>query len=311
MSPLPTTYNADVKVRVLKPDEVFIKVKASGLCGSDCFIQNGTWPVDYPRIPGHEVIGRIVALGSAVELNRLKFSSLVGVGWSGGYCKSCARCRKGDFAGCIISQYNGFASDYGHGGYMYAPETAVIQIPEEAHQTASCAELAPLLCGGTTVHGVIRSSDWNPGDIAIVQGIPFSGGLGHLAIQYATKLGPKVYAVSSVSSKAELAKSLGAVAHVDASTTDVVAYFQALGGAKLHCTACQTHIFNSSCCIDFSFLAGAKSMVKTYSIEQFKEAYEDLVQGKPQFHNVIVFPRVEYIVHCKSNLNVCLITRGP
>ncbi|KAL5495282.1 hypothetical protein ACEPAI_745 [Sanghuangporus weigelae] len=211
----------DVKLRELKPDEVFIKVKASGLCISDCFIQNGTWPVDYPRIPGHEVTGRVVTLGSAVELNRLKVGSLVGVGWSGGYCKSCARCRKGDFAGCITSQYSGFTFDYGHGEYIILYMRSFIQIPEEALQTASCAELAPLLCGGTTVHGAIRSSNWNPGYVAIVQGI---GGLGHLVI------------------------------HIRQARPQSV-----------------------------RVLAGVKSMVKTYSIEQFEEAYEDLAKENHHF----------------------------
>ncbi|KAL5534257.1 hypothetical protein ACEPAG_719 [Sanghuangporus baumii] len=199
-----------------------MKVKASGLRGSDCFIQNETWlPVDYPRIPGHEATGRVIALGSAVESNRLKVESLLD----------------------ITSQYNGFTFNRGHGEYMREEFQSIIQIPEEALQTASCAELAHLLCGGTTVYGAVRSSNQNPGDVAIVQGV---GGLGHLAIQYAAKLGLKVYAISSGSSKAELVKSLGAVAHVNASTTYVVAYFQALGGEKLIiCTAPRAKLISS------------------------------------------------------------------
>ncbi|KAH8120302.1 chaperonin 10-like protein [Phellopilus nigrolimitatus] len=325
----------DVPVREPNEREVFIKVNASGICGSDHFVQDGTWPVEYPRTPGHEVIGRIVALGRGIDFTgRLKVGALVGVGWSGGFCNNCGPCRLGDFSGCITGQFSGFSFDGGHGEYMYAPETAVVSIPEEALENARVEELAPLLCAGTTVYGAIRSSNWQPGDICLVQGI---GGLGHLAIQYAAKLGLKVYAVSSGSSKADLAKSLGAHAHVDVTATDVVAYFKALGGAKLIiCTAPYAKQISTilpavarngtitlvsaatdgnievsnlllnlnratlrgwSCgggyesdeCIRFSTLADIKSMVKTFSLEQFTEAYDDLINGRPQFRNVIVF----------------------
>lgn len=223
---------------------------------------------------------------------------------------------------------------------MYAPETAVITFPEESLTKASYAELAPLLCAGATVYGAIRTSNWKPGDLCIVQGI---GGLGHLAIQYASKLGLRVYTVSSSSSKAELAKSLGATGHIDASATpDLVEHIRSLSptgdGAKLIlCTAPYAKQISAilpavgrngtitlvsaatdgnievsnlllnmkratlrgwSCgggyemdeCIRFSALAGVKAMVKTFSFEQFQEAYHDLIHGQPKFRNVIVFP---------------------
>ena len=192
----------DVSVRETRAHEVFLKVYSSGICGSDHFVQDGSWPgIQYPRIPGHEVIGRVVATGPAVDQDRLRPGSLVGVGWNGGYCHTCGPCMKGDFAGCNASQYSGFSHDGGHGEYAYAPETgtypprisiiiiilimfllllAVVSIPEDALKKASYAELAPLMCAGTTVYGAIRTSKWDPGDICIVQGI---GGLGHLAIQ--------------------------------------------------------------------------------------------------------------------------------
>ncbi|PCH38836.1 GroES-like protein [Wolfiporia cocos MD-104 SS10] len=219
------------------PHEVLVRVHASGVCSSDHFVHDGSWPgLQYPRIPGHEVIGRVAALGSALAgSTRLRVGALVGVGWNGGYCAACAACRTGDFAACERGDVTGFTFDGGHAEYMYAPERAVASLPEEVLTNASYAELAPLFCAGVTVFDAIRTSEWSPGDICLVQGI---GGLGHLAIQYAAKLGLKVIAVSSGSSKAELALSLGAHAYLDASSTDVVAHILALGGARLIlCTA--------------------------------------------------------------------------
>lgn len=119
----------DVPVRDPAPNEVFIKVYASGLCASDKFVQDGTWPgLQYPRVPGHEVVGRVVATGSGIDADgRLKTGALVGVGWSGGYCNVCRMCRNGDFAGCVTAQYSGFTSDGGHGEYVYAPETGTYE----------------------------------------------------------------------------------------------------------------------------------------------------------------------------------------
>ncbi|KAL6304708.1 GroES-like protein [Sparassis latifolia] len=226
------------------PNEVVIRVHASGICNSDHVVKDGTWPgLQYPRIPGHEVIGRIAAVGAAIadadaaegECARFRVGALVGVGWNGGYCGRCDFCRKGDFAVCRKGGVTGFTFDGGHAQYMYAPESAVVSIAEEALQKASYAELAPLFCGGVTVFDAIRTTPFTPGDICVVQGI---GGLGHLAIQYAAKLGLKVYAVSSGHAKRALALSIGAHEYIDSSTTNAVERLQAVGGARvIICTA--------------------------------------------------------------------------
>lgn len=219
------------------PNQILIRVHASGICASDAFVKEGKWPgLKYPRTPGHEAIGRIVGVGSAlVNDSRFTVGALVGAGWNGGYCNKCVNCRKGEFWTCVTADFTGFTFDGGHAEYMYAPETAVVSIPEDALEKASYAELAPLFCAGTTVYDAIRACDWVPGDICVVQGI---GGLGHLAVQYAAKLGLKVYALSTSASKKPLAASLGAVGYIDASTTNAVEYLQSLGGAKLIlCTA--------------------------------------------------------------------------
>ncbi|KAA1472244.1 GroES-like protein [Dentipellis sp. KUC8613] len=219
------------------PNEVFLKVLASGICNSDHFILDGMWPgIQYPRIAGHEVVGRVVSLGSAIDpKGRFQVGQVVGVGWSGGYCGVCVRCREGDFAACVKQPVTGFTQDGGHAEFMYAPQEAVVSLPEDATKNASYAELAPLLCAGVTVFDALRTSPHKPGDICLVQGI---GGLGHLAVQYASKMGFKVYAASGGSDKEVLAKSLGATEYIDYRTTNIAEYMQALGGAKaIICTA--------------------------------------------------------------------------
>jgi len=219
---------------------VLIRVHASGICNSDHFAKSGTWPgIEFPRVTGHEVVGRVAYIGAGLSSTdkegRYRLGALVGVGWNGGYCGKCESCRTGNAFVCKEGQVTGFTFDGGHAEYMYVPETAVVSIPEEALQKASYAELAPLLCGGITVFDAIRTAPWKPGDLCLVQGI---GGLGHLGIQYASKLGLKVIAVSSGSSKRSLALSLGASEYIDASATDVVSYVKSLGGARLIlCTA--------------------------------------------------------------------------
>ncbi|KAL0959582.1 hypothetical protein HGRIS_011292 [Hohenbuehelia grisea] len=258
ISSLPKTYKAvrssgakqpwevvDMPMREPGPNEVLIRVHASGICASDHFVKEGTWPgLQYPRIPGHEVVGRVAAVGSAIlaaeegkSQSRFAIGALVGAGWNGGYCQRCPQCRNGDQWNCEKVGYTGFTLDGGHAEYMYAPETVVVSLAEESVEQASYAEIAPLLCAGATVYDAIRTTNWSPGDICVVQGI---GGLGHLAVQFAAKLGLKVYAVSSGASKRDLALSLGAYGYIDSSAQDPVEAIQALGhgGAKvIVCTA--------------------------------------------------------------------------
>jgi len=247
---LPKTYKAVVcaipgapweivtrKLTTPTANQILIRVHASGICGSDHFVKDGTWPgLQYPRTPGHEAIGRIAAIGSDLQDDeRFKLGALAAIGWNGGYCNKCQNCRKGQFWCCVVGAYSGFDFDGGHAEYVYAPATAVVSVPEEALENATYAELAPLFCAGTTVFDAILDCKWSPGDICIVQGI---GGLGHLAVQYASKLGLKVHALSSSASKKSLAFDLGAVGYIDTSTTDPVEYIQSLGGANLiMCTA--------------------------------------------------------------------------
>ncbi|KAI0058234.1 GroES-like protein [Artomyces pyxidatus] len=343
-SPLPVSCSAPhapwktikVPMRTPAPHEVFIKVHASGICNSDHFVYDGAWPgISFPRTPGHEVVGRVVSIGEGVKEGRFSEGELVGVGWNGGYCGACTSCREGEFWDCEKHAVTGITHDGGHAEYIYAPVTSVVKLPEDALKNSSYAELAPLLCAGITVFGALASTSYSPGDICIVQGV---GGLGHLAIQYATRMGLKVYATSSGPSKAELARSLGAHEHIDASAVDVAEYMSKLGGAKVVlCTApsasainkvlpavarggvvtvvgaasdgeikvstqlmnmkratlrgwaCGTSI-DTEQCVHFSNLAHVKAMVKEYKLEDFAEAYENMIAGGPKFRNVIVFP---------------------
>ncbi|KAI0058235.1 GroES-like protein [Artomyces pyxidatus] len=326
-----------VPVRAPAPHEVFIKVHASGICNSDHFVYQGLWPgLSYPRTPGHEVVGRVVSVGEGVPAGRFSEGELVGVGWNGGYCGACSACREGEFWDCEKHPVTGITQDGGHAEYMYVPvNAAVVKLPEEALENTTYAELAPLLCAGLTVFGALASTRYSPGDVCLVQGI---GGLGHLAIQYAARMGLKVYATSSGPSKADLARSLGAHEHIDASAVDVAEYMSKLGGAKVVlCTApsaaainkvltavarggvitvvgaasdgniqvsslllnlkratlrgwaCGTSV-DAEQCVRFSHLAHVKSMVNEYKLEDFAEAYENMVAGGPKFRNVIVFP---------------------
>ena len=167
--------------------EVRIKVQACGVCHSDVFTKEGQWPgIQYPRVPGHEVVGMIDELGAGVtDWNK---GQRVGVGWHGGHDGTCRACRRGDFRNCENLKVPGISYDGGYQQYMVAPVEAVVAIPEGL----SDVEAAPLLCAGITTYNALRHSGAMPGDLVAVQGI---GGLGHLAIQFANKFGYKVAAI--------------------------------------------------------------------------------------------------------------------
>jgi alcohol dehydrogenase/propanol-preferring alcohol dehydrogenase len=159
-------------------------------------------------------------------VNIWKKGQRVGVGWHGGHCFECDPCRKGDFINCVNAQVSGISYDGGYAEFMTAPQEAVASVPEEL----SSAEAAPLLCAGITVFNALRNSGIKPGDLVAVQGI---GGLGHLAVQYAVKMGMRTVAISHSDSKKDLAKELGAHHFINTQNEDPAKKLQEMGGAKL------------------------------------------------------------------------------
>jgi propanol-preferring alcohol dehydrogenase len=206
-------------------NQVRIKINACGVCHSDIYTRDGVWPnINYPRIPGHEVAGVIDELGSNVT--RWKKGQRVGVGWAGGRCGQCNPCRKGDFVNCETHQVTGIHYDGGYAEYMIAPVEALAAIPDEL----SFEEAAPLLCAGITTFNSLRHSHARAGDLVAIQGI---GGLGHLAIQFANKMGFKTVAISKGKDKEALALKLGAHVYINTEQGDVATNLQKLGGAKV------------------------------------------------------------------------------
>ena len=205
---------------------VRIKVQACGVCHSDSFTKSGAYPdIQLPRVPGHEVAGIIDAVGS--DVIRWTKGQRVGVGWNGGYCCQCTNCRRGNFFAClVISQVTGIHYDGGYADYLIAPASALAAVPDEL----SPAEVAPLMCAGVTTFNALRRSDARAGEVVAVHGL---GGLGHLGVQFAAKMGFRTVAIARGEDKATLARSLGAHHYIDSRTQDPVAALQALGGAKV------------------------------------------------------------------------------
>ncbi len=207
------------------PGEVRIKVGACGICHSDFLVKDGHWPgIKYPRVPGHEVAGHIDELGSGVTT--WKKGQAVGVGWYGGHCGDCAACRRGDFILCQSGKITGITHDGGYEEYMISPEVAVAALPDGL----SAEEAGPLLCAGITTFNSLRHSGAKGGDIVAVQGI---GGLGHLGVQYASKMGFHTVAIARGADKEPLAKQLGAARYVDSAATNAAQELKKLGGAAL------------------------------------------------------------------------------
>jgi D-arabinose 1-dehydrogenase-like Zn-dependent alcohol dehydrogenase len=207
------------------PTQVRIKVEACGVCHSDVLAKEGLWPgVTYPRVPGHEIVGRIDAVGSSVRAWQV--GQHVGVGWHGGHCFECDSCRRGDFINCARLHITGLSGDGGYAEYMLARQEALARFPDGL----DAVDAAPLLCAGITTFNALRNSGARPGDRVAVQGI---GGLGHLAVQYAAKMGFATIALSTGQDKEPLARQLGASFYIDAAKTDPAAELQKLGGAHL------------------------------------------------------------------------------
>jgi D-arabinose 1-dehydrogenase-like Zn-dependent alcohol dehydrogenase len=306
--------------------QVRIKVQACGVCHSDVLTKEGMWPgIQYPRVPGHEVVGIIDETGTGVST--WKKGQRVGVGWQGGQDNTCVECRRGDFANCRNVQVAGISYDGGYQQYMVAPVEALASVPE----SLSDAEAAPLLCAGITTFNALRHSGALPGDLVAVQGI---GGLGHLGVQFANKFGYKVAAIGRGNENAALAKKLGAHVYIDSQATNAAQELQKLGGAKtILATAPSSKAMSelidglgphgtfmvvgagpdpievtpiqlisgsktiqgwwsgiptdSEDTLRFAVLTGVRPMVETYPLEKAAEAYERMMSGKAQFRVVL------------------------
>jgi D-arabinose 1-dehydrogenase-like Zn-dependent alcohol dehydrogenase len=206
------------------PGTVRIKVHACGICHSDSLVKEGLFPgIQYPRVPGHEVAGEIDAVGAGVAGWRA--GQRVGVGWNGGYCGYCDPCRRGEFFACVRGQVTGISFDGGYADYLVAPASAVAAMPGELPPV----EAAPLLCAGLTTFNALRNSGARPGDVVAILGL---GGLGHLGVQYAAKMGFHTVGIARGRDKEPLARKLGAAVYIDNQAADPAAELQKLGGAK-------------------------------------------------------------------------------
>ncbi|HVO63089.1 MAG TPA: alcohol dehydrogenase [Terriglobales bacterium] len=317
-----------VEREIPEPDagQVLIKVKACGVCHSDVLTKEGSWPgIQYPRIPGHEVVGIIAEVGDGVSV--WKKGQRVGVGWHGGQDGTCRQCRRGDFRNCENLKVAGISYDGGYQQYMVAPVEALASVPD----TLTDAEAAPLLCAGITTYNALRHSGAFPGDLVAVQGI---GGLGHLGIQFANKSGYDVVAIGRGSENAPLAKKLGARLYIDSQATNAAQELQRLGGAQvilatapsskamsqlidglgpngtlmvvgaapdaIEVTPAQL-IFgskriqgwasgtpaDSEDTLRFAEKTGVRPMIETYPLDKADEAYARMMSGQAQFRVVL------------------------
>ena len=218
--------------------EVRVRVDACGICHSDVFVKEGAFPgIDYPRVPGHEIAGVVDAVGEGVT--EWEAGDRVGVGWHGGHCFTCGPCREGDFVMCENAKIAGIAYDGGYADYLVAPHEALARIPDDL----SAVDAAPLLCAGITTFNALRNSGARAGDLVAVQGV---GGLGHLGVQYARRMGFHTVALSRGEDKRQLALDLGAHDYVDTDAEDGAKALQRMGGARvILATAPSTDAINS------------------------------------------------------------------
>jgi len=305
---------------------VRIKVQACGICHSDSVVKDGLWPgLQYPRVPGHEVVGVIDSVGAGVA--GWMAGQRVGVGWHGGHCGRCDSCRRGDFFACQIAlQITGIASDGGYADYMIAPITALALVPEDLLPVDG----APLMCAGITTFNALRNSGARPGELVAVLGL---GGLGHLGVQFAAKMGFKTVAIARGKDKEPLARKLGAWRYIDSQAQDPAAELTRLGGAKVVLAtvtngeamtatvgglgangtlmvvgvpeSLQVPVLplitgrrsikgwysgtsiDSQDTLRFSALAGVRSMNEIFPLERVTEAYDRMLSGKARFRVVL------------------------
>ncbi|MDQ3802849.1 MAG: alcohol dehydrogenase [Acidobacteriota bacterium] len=305
---------------------VRIKVQACGVCHSDALTKEGLWPgIQYPRAPGHEVVGTIDEVGAGVS--GWTKGARVGVGWHGGHDGACLSCRRGDFRNCRNLKIPGISYDGGYQQYLVAPVEALAAIPESLND----AEAAPLLCAGITTFNALRHSGASPGDLVAVQGV---GGLGHLGIQFANKFGYRVAAIGRGPENAAFAKKLGATSYIDSRATSAAKALQEMGGAQvILATAPSSKAMSelidglgpngklmvigadfdpievtpiqlisgsrtiqgwasgtpadSEDTLRFAELTGVRPMIETYPLEKAAEAYARMMSGDAQFRVVL------------------------
>src|SRR6476620_4748400 len=214
------------------PMQVRIKVQACGICHSDPFTKEGLFPgIQYPRVPGHEIAEVIDAVGKGIATtttttSNWKEGQRVAVGWHGGHWGHCESCRRGDFVTCHYAQVPGISYDGGYSDYVIVPHETVALVPNEL----SATEAAPLMCAGITTYNALRNSGARPGDVVAILGV---GGLGHLGIQFASKMGFKTIAIARGKDEEELVKKLGAKQYIDNRSQNAVEELNKLGGAKV------------------------------------------------------------------------------
>jgi D-arabinose 1-dehydrogenase-like Zn-dependent alcohol dehydrogenase len=207
------------------PMQVRIKVQACGICHSDSFTKEGLFPgIQYPRVPGHEIAGVIDEVGK--EVSQWQPKQRVAVGWHGGHCGHCESCRRGDFVTCRYAQVPGISYDGGYADYVIAPTEALAIIPDEL----SATDAAPLMCAGITTYNALRNSGARAGEVVAIIGI---GGLGHLGVQFAAKMGFRTIAIARGKDEEELVKKLGARQYIDNRSQNAVEELNKLGGAKV------------------------------------------------------------------------------
>jgi D-arabinose 1-dehydrogenase-like Zn-dependent alcohol dehydrogenase len=308
------------------PGQVRVKIDACGVCHSDSLVKEGLWPgLQYPRVPGHEVAGRIDEVGE--NATAWKTGQRVGVGWHGGHCFVCEPCRRGDFAMCINRKVTGIDFDGGYAEYMIAPAPALAAIPDEL----PAEEAGPFMCAGVTVYNALRNSGARVGQLVAVHGI---GGLGHLGVQYSRRMGFKTVAINRGNDKEPLARQLGAHHYIDSVATDASAELQKLGGARvILATAPNAHAISplvdglspdgvllvpaapaeplvigvtplimgrrsvagwysgtardSQDTLEFSVLSDVHPMIEKYPLERVAEGYEEMNTGKVRFRVVL------------------------
>jgi D-arabinose 1-dehydrogenase-like Zn-dependent alcohol dehydrogenase len=203
---------------------VRVRVQACGVCHSDAVTKFGIFPgIEYPRVPGHEVVGLVDAIGDGVT--QWTVGQRVGLGWYGGHCGKCEPCRRGDLVACQKLKIPGIAYDGGYADYVIAPEIALAAVPD----SIAGAEAGPLLCAGITTFNALRNSGARPPDTVAILGM---GGLGHLGVQFAAKMGFNTVAIARGADKAQFAHELGAHHYIDAASEDVAQALQKLGGAR-------------------------------------------------------------------------------